>query len=95
MPASGSSTSARPGIGLRDDTCSASGVDDFEDAYELAKIARVTGLSLDEFRQEFEYLIGAEPPQLRLDLQRGFVPDEAAPPVDSEGKDDRPVPADP
>ena len=69
--------------------------DDFEDAYELAKIARVTGLSLDEFRQEFEYLIGAEPPQLRLDLQRGFVPDEAAPPVDSEGKDDRPVPADP
>jgi len=48
--------------------------DDFEDAYELAKIAGVTGLTLDEFRQEFEYLIGAEPPQLKLDLQSGFVP---------------------
>ena len=66
--------------------------DDFEDAYELAKIARVTGLSLDEFRQEFEYLIGAEPPQLRLDLQKGFVPDEEAPPVDSDGEGDRLVP---
>ncbi len=30
----------------------------------------------DEFRREFEYLIDSEPPQLRLDLQRGFVPDE-------------------
>jgi 6-phosphofructokinase 1 len=27
--------------------------DDFEDADELAKIAGVTGLSIDEFRQEF------------------------------------------
>ena len=69
--------------------------DDFEDTYELAKIAGVTGLSLDAFRQEFEYLIGAEPPQLRLDLQKGFVPDEEAPPVDSDGEGDRLLPTDP
>ena len=66
--------------------------DDFEDAYELAKIARVTGLSLDEFRREFEYLIGAEPPRLRLDLRKGFVPDEEVPPVDASGDGDPLVP---
>ncbi len=68
--------------------------DDFEDAYELAKIARVTGLSVDEFRREFEYLIGAEPPKLRLDLQKGFVPDEEVPPGDADGEGDRLVPTD-
>ena len=46
-------------------------------------VREAPGLSLDEFRQEFEYLIGAEPPQLRLDLQKGFVPDEEAPPADA------------
>ena len=51
--------------------------DDFEDVHALAKFAEVTGLSPDGFRQEFEYLIGTEPPRLRLDLDRGFVPDEA------------------
>ncbi len=60
--------------------------DDFEDADELAKIAGVTGLSIDEFRQEFEYLIGTEPPQLRLDLKKGFVPDEEAAPIDADGE---------
>ena len=68
--------------------------DDFEDAYELAKIARVTGLSVDKFRREFEYLIGAEPPKLRLDLQKGFVPDEEVPPGDADGEGDRLVPTD-
>ena len=63
--------------------------DDFEDAYELAKIARVTGLSFDAFRREFEYLIGTEPPRLRLDLRKGFVPDEEVPPVDAAGEGDR------
>ena len=62
--------------------------DDFEDEYELAKIAEVTGLSLDGFRQEFEYLIGAEPPQLRLDLQKGFVPDHELASVDPTGDGD-------
>ncbi len=51
--------------------------DDFEDVHALAKFAEVTGLSSDGFRKEFEYLIGTEPPRLRLDLEKGFVPDEA------------------
>jgi 6-phosphofructokinase 1 len=41
--------------------------DDFEDPHELAKFAATAGLSLQEFRQEFEYLIGSEPPRLVID----------------------------
>jgi ATP-dependent phosphofructokinase / diphosphate-dependent phosphofructokinase len=41
--------------------------DDFEDPHELAKFAATAGLTLDEFRNEFEYLIQAEPPPLTLD----------------------------
>jgi 6-phosphofructokinase 1 len=52
--------------------------DDFEDPHELAKFAASCGLSLAEFRQEFEYLIGSEPPPLVLDLDRhAFTADEA------------------
>src|SRR5262245_46321812 len=40
--------------------------DDFDDAHELAKFAATVGLSLDEFRKEFEYLIQEEPPPLAL-----------------------------
>ena len=62
--------------------------DDFEDPHELEKIVRVTQRSIDEFRQEFEYLIEAEPPQLRLDLQYGFILDEEVPSVGAnEGGD--------
>ncbi len=38
--------------------------DDFEDPHELAKFAATAHMSLQEFRQEFEYLVGAEPPPL-------------------------------
>ena len=38
--------------------------DDFEDPHELAKFAATVGISLEEFRQQFEYLIGYEPPPL-------------------------------
>jgi len=41
--------------------------DDFEDPHELAKLAATAGLSLQDFRKEFEYLIGAEPPHLVID----------------------------
>ena len=41
--------------------------DDFEDPHELAKFAATAGVSLEEFRQEFEYLIEAEPPRLVID----------------------------
>ena len=40
--------------------------DDFEDPHELAKFAATLGLSLDEFREQFEYLIENEPPSLRM-----------------------------
>ena len=41
--------------------------DDFEDPHELAKLAATAGLSLQDFRHEFEYLIGTEPPHLVID----------------------------
>ena len=47
--------------------------DDFEDPHELAKFAATSGLSLQEFRKQFEYLIELEPPPLALDLQEGLV----------------------
>jgi len=48
--------------------------DDFDDPHELAKFAATVGLSLDEFRKEFEYLIEDEPPPLVMDQdQQTFV----------------------
>jgi len=41
--------------------------DDFQDAHELAKFAATCGLHLQEFRDEFEYLIRDEPPPLDLE----------------------------
>ena len=49
--------------------------DDFEDPHELAKFAATAGISLDDFRREFAYLVEHEPPPLALDLERGFVLD--------------------
>jgi 6-phosphofructokinase 1 len=40
--------------------------DDFEDPHELAKFAATAGMSLDEFRRQFEYLIADEAPPLVL-----------------------------
>jgi 6-phosphofructokinase 1 len=40
--------------------------DDFDDPHELAKFAAVCGISLEEFRAQFESLIKTEPPPLRL-----------------------------
>jgi ATP-dependent phosphofructokinase / diphosphate-dependent phosphofructokinase len=44
--------------------------DDFNDPHELAKFAACAGLSLQQFREEFEYLIQDEPPPLVLDRER-------------------------
>jgi 6-phosphofructokinase 1 len=41
--------------------------DDFEDPHELAKFAATAGVTLQEFRREFEYLIEAEPSPLVID----------------------------
>jgi 6-phosphofructokinase 1 len=38
--------------------------DDFQDPHELAKFAATAGVSLQQFREEFEYLIALEPPPL-------------------------------
>jgi 6-phosphofructokinase 1 len=40
--------------------------DDFEDPHELAKFAATAGLSLEEFRRQFEYLVESELPPLVL-----------------------------
>jgi 6-phosphofructokinase 1 len=42
--------------------------DDFEDPHELAKLAATAGLSLDEFRRQFEYVTDDEPPALAFDI---------------------------
>jgi 6-phosphofructokinase 1 len=47
--------------------------DDFEDPHELAKFAATAGMSLQDFRKRFEYLIELEPPPLALDLREGLV----------------------
>ena len=57
--------------------------DDFEDAHELAKIASTVGMSLEEFRREFEYLIADEPPPLSMDAS-GEAPAEARSPDSPE-----------
>ena len=41
--------------------------DDFDDAHELAKFAATVGMTLDEFRRQFEYLVDFEPPPLIID----------------------------
>jgi hypothetical protein len=41
--------------------------DDFDDPHELAKLAATVRVSLENFRQQFEYLIGYEPPPLLID----------------------------
>ena len=47
--------------------------DDFEDPRTLATFAATAGISLNNFRREFAYLVEHEPPPLELDLDRGFV----------------------
>ena len=52
--------------------------DDFDDAHELAKIAATAGVSLEEFRGEFEYLVEDEPPPLELDAATGDMIERGA-----------------
>jgi ATP-dependent phosphofructokinase / diphosphate-dependent phosphofructokinase len=40
--------------------------DDFDDPHELAKFAATCGLTLQEFRRQFEDLVAPEPPPLRM-----------------------------
>ena len=43
--------------------------DDFDDPHSLAKLAAAAGLTENEFRREFEYLLEGEPPPLIIDEQ--------------------------
>jgi ATP-dependent phosphofructokinase / diphosphate-dependent phosphofructokinase len=54
--------------------------DDFEDPHELAKFAATAGLSLEEFRRQFEYLVEDEPPPLIVDSEGEAKADAATPP---------------
>ena len=69
--------------------------DDFDDPYELAKFAATAEVSLDDFRREFEYLIGSEAPPLMIDPDRHTLverpdgpgartPQPATPPVSAD-----------
>jgi len=40
--------------------------DDFDDPHELARFASISGLTLDQFRKEFEYLVEHEPAPFHL-----------------------------
>ena len=43
--------------------------DDFQDPHELAKFAATAGISIDQFRADFEYLVEDEPPPIHLALR--------------------------
>jgi ATP-dependent phosphofructokinase / diphosphate-dependent phosphofructokinase len=47
--------------------------EDFQDPHETAKLASICGVSIERFREEFEYLLEQEPPRLKLNAaQSGF-----------------------
>jgi 6-phosphofructokinase 1 len=54
--------------------------DDFEDPHELAKFAATAGVSLQQFREEFEPLIAREPPAMQMDV----LPDPHAATIPAE-----------
>jgi 6-phosphofructokinase len=55
--------------------------DDFEDPHELAKFAATAGMSLQQFRQEFEPLIQLEPPPLQIAIPGVLAPGSVVPPL--------------
>jgi 6-phosphofructokinase 1 len=59
--------------------------DDFEDPHEMAKFAATVGLSLQEFRDEFEYLVEDEPPPLVIGPGSGDRVAEPAEPAHAAG----------
>ncbi|MGE3842329.1 MAG: diphosphate--fructose-6-phosphate 1-phosphotransferase [Vicinamibacterales bacterium] len=64
--------------------------DDFDDPHELAKFAATAGLSLQQFRDEFEGLVQREPPPVRLTVLPN--PHQVLEPLgalDTEGNGDR------
>ena len=52
--------------------------DDFQDPHELAKFAATANMSLQRFRDEFEYLIENEPPPLVIDFEKNGLVEAAS-----------------
>ncbi len=52
---------------------------DFEDLHQVAKLAATAGVSIDEFRDTFGYLVGKEPALIRL-----IGPSQPAPPPEPQ-----------
>ena len=50
--------------------------DDFANPHEIARFAAVAHLSLEEFREQFEFLVRDEPPPLDLAAPVGVPPSE-------------------
>lgn len=73
--------------------------DDFEDPHELAKFAATAGVSLDQFRRQFEYLIENEPPPLVIDFEKNglieALPGQDGSPFSEETADAGPLPKGP
>jgi 6-phosphofructokinase 1 len=53
--------------------------EDFEDMHQIAKLAATAGISLDEFKRTFRYLIAKEPPPIRLIQPQAAPPPSGAP----------------
>jgi 6-phosphofructokinase len=53
--------------------------DDVEDPRELAKLAATAGLTVEEFRRQFGYLVDDEPPPLQLDAEMNTMIPQHAP----------------
>jgi 6-phosphofructokinase 1 len=63
--------------------------DDFDDPHELARFAATAHLSLEEFKQKFEYLVEDEPPPLEMAGTPRPVIVPASAPAESESPDRR------
>jgi ATP-dependent phosphofructokinase / diphosphate-dependent phosphofructokinase len=53
--------------------------DDFQDPRELARFATAAGLTVDEFRRQFGYLVEDEPAPLQLDAELGAAVEHHSP----------------
>jgi len=62
--------------------------DDFQDPQELERLAATAGVSVERFRQEFEYLVSSEPPPLKLEpvLDGPLPPEPTGPLCRSRGR---------
>jgi 6-phosphofructokinase 1 len=58
--------------------------EDFDDMHQAAKLAATAGISLDEFKRTFRYLVEREPPPIRLIPPKPAKKDKAEAPAAQE-----------